>query len=323
MGLLSNFKQSYVTLDESTAQHLAQPADAFYPVEVHPPATTDLPVTLERFVKGITEYQTKLFSIKNTSPTVAYEFHRVTPSRLRIQFTVPTARLERKLRTHLSEQIPEVGFEEGTSTLPVAGGDTVGVGVLTPRRSDVYPLQTDFETPPVNSVVAALHRHAMRDTRIVVQLVFKPVAGNPIEKRLWHRAATRESRTLRSDKVGLLPWTDREATQHERTQARRIDAKAGSPRFYAAIRFLVIGAGEYTASRVKEIAGGFNIFADSETGQSFTTKTVRSFRDAPLLNAVQTVRDRSLDRAFQLSTQELAALVSLPDRDQENVRTTL
>lgn len=320
MGFFSGLVSSYVTLDESTANQLAQPATSFLTAQVHPPFDTELPVTLDRFVKGVTEYQTRLLGLQNRSPTIAFEIHRFPPTELRLQFVVQSSRLDRKIRTHLSEQVPGVGFTDGRVELPLTDGASVGVGVLTLRRNDVYPLQTEFERPPLNSVVTPLHRDAMRDTSIVIQILFKPMAGHPVGKRLWHREAAQESRHLRSEKVGLLPWTDREATPRERNQARRIDDKAGSPRFQIAIRMLVVGAGEYTASRVKEISGGFNVFAGSDTGQSFKTTTLRSLRRSPLLTAVKAVRDRSFTHSFQLSEQELAALVTLPDRDQENIQ---
>lgn len=320
MTVLSWLGNSYVTLTESMAETLSQPSKPFRTVEVHPPAETEPPATLDRFVDGITEYQTALLGLRNRSPIAAYEIRRVNPSRLRFQFAVPTTRLERKVRTHLTESVPEVGFEEGVDGLPVEDADTVGVGVLNLRRNDVYPLRTEFDRPPINSVATALHRHAMRDSRIIVQLLFRPVAGRPVRRRLWHHQASQESRGLRSEKVGVLPWTDRDATPLEKDQASRVDEKAGSPRFEVSIRILVIGAEEYTVSRVKEVSGGFNVFADPETRQSFRTTVVRGIRESPIVNRAKAVRDRSLSRPFQVSQGELAGLVSIPSREQQNIR---
>lgn len=323
MWPLSRLKNSYVTLDQSEAEQLAQPRKPFLTAQVQPPFDTPLPATLNRFMKGITEYQTQLLGLKNSSPTIAFEIQRFDPRKLRLQFTVQSNRLDRKIRTHLSEQIPEIGFEEGTTKLPLTGGSSVGAGILTLRRKDVYPLETKFERPPINSVITPLHRDAMRDTSIVIQILFKPMAGHPVGKRLRHREASKESRNLRSEKVGLLPWNDRDANPRERDQARKIDEKAGNPRFKVSVRILVVGAEEYTASRVKEISSGFNIFAGSDTGQSFTTTTVRSLRKSPILKAVKAARDRRFSHSFQLSTQELAGLVSIPDREQENLIKTV
>jgi hypothetical protein len=320
MGFLLGFDTDHITVTQSTAEQLAQPSQRFLTVHVQPPYDTRLPATLDRFVKGITEYQTQLLGLKNTSPTIGFEIHRFRPSKLRLQFTVQSSRLDRKIRTHLSEQLPKVRFDDVTATLPLSGSDSVGVGILTLRRKDVYPLQTEFDRPPTNSVVTALHRDAMRDSRIVIQILFNLVTGHPVGKRLWHRDASQESQNLWSEKVGLLPWSDRDATPHEKAQARRVDEKAGSPRFKVSIRILVAGAEQYTASRIKECSGGFNIFGDS-AGQSFQTTTVRSLRTAPILNAVKTVRDRSFSHSFQLSRQELSALVSIPDRNQGNIQT--
>ncbi len=280
----------------------------------------ELPSTLDRFLRGITEYQTKLLGVKNSSPVIGYEIRRFKPSQLRLQFAVPSIRLERKVRTHLSENVPSVAFDEGTPGLPVSEGDTVGVGVLTLRRKPEYPLRTEFERPPINSVVSALHRHAMRDSRVIVQMVFKPLAGGPVRRRLRRRQASQESQRLREGKVGIAPGRDRDATAREKQQARQIDRKSGSRGFEASIRVLVIGAGKYTASRIKEITGGFNIYANTETGQSLRTTTVRSLRKTPILKLVKAVRDRSPSKRFLLSQDELAALVSLPDHDQENIQ---
>jgi hypothetical protein len=321
MNPFNRFASSYVTLGESAAERLSTPTDGFRTVRVLPPTNTDLPATLTQFVQAITEYQTRVFGLKNSSPIVSYEILRFTPSKVVLQFVVPTARLERKLRIHLNDEIPGTRFEPGTSRLPLTEGETIGGAVLRLRRKDVYPIETEFEPPPINSVVASLHRHAMRNTGIAIQIVFKPVTGQPLEKRVWHREAARESRNLRSDKVGVLPWTDREATPRERQQARRIDSKAGSPRYRVSIRVLILGAGEYTASRVKEVSGGFNVFASSETGQGFRTETVHGFRNKPIINLVEQFRDRRLNRPFQLTTPELAPLVSIPDREQENIET--
>jgi len=323
MGLFDRFGNSYVTLDNNTARKLSHSPNEFRTVEVQPPEHEKLPATLNRFVKAITEYQTRLFSIRNTSPVVAYEIHRFTPEKLRLQFAVPTARLERKLRIHLDEEAPGFEFETGTNQLPLKQDDTVGVGALKLWRKDVYPLETEFESSPINSVVASLHRHAMRDSRIAIQVLFKPRAGQPLGRRLWHREARRESRNLRTEKVGVLPWTDRDATPREKQQARQINEKAGNPRFSVSIRILVIGAGEYTASRIKEVSGGFNVFANPDTGQGFQTSTVRSIRDKTIINSVKQFRDRRLNHSFQISTKELAALVSIPDREQENLESAV
>lgn len=177
MPLTDIFSTSHFQLDESTAEQFSLPAGGFRTVEVYPPATFDVPATLDRFIYGITEYQTTLLGIRNQSPLLTYELRRHTPDRLRFQFAVPTARLERKIRTHLSENVPAVRFDTGVDGLPVTEGDTVGGGVLTARLADVYPFRTEFEGPPINSVAAALHRHAMQDTRIIIQVLFRPAAA--------------------------------------------------------------------------------------------------------------------------------------------------
>jgi hypothetical protein len=74
---------------------------------------------------------------------------------------------------------------------------------------------------------------------------------------------------------------------------------------------------------VKEIAGAFNHFEDSTTGQYLNTSTVRSLRESRFLDFADAVRKRDFadwSLSFQASNPELAALVSIPDRNQQNIR---
>jgi hypothetical protein len=201
-------------------------------------------------------------------------------------------------------------------------GDSIGGGLLHLGRGDWYPLRTKYDAPPINSLTAALHRHAMQGTRVIVQTLFQPWIGHPIRNRLWIRRAYKQLGYLRKQKPDVLPWHDRPATPREKRQADQIEEKAGTPRFQTSIRFLIIGAGEHTPSRVKELAGAFNIFEDGTTGQYLNTETIQPYRESRFIDYADAVRRREFDGwslAFQASQQELAALVSIPDRNQKNI----
>lgn len=320
MRLFDRFRTAHVVPSEEQVDRLQQPPGHYYVVAVKPPRDDDLPATLERFVRGIQELQAGWFGLRNTSPQIAFEIRRELTDRLLFQFAVPSKRLERKLRTHLSTEIPGVEFASGTTGLPVTSDDSIGGGLLTAGRMDWYPLRTEFETPPANMIAGALHRHAIRNTSVVIQILFQPVLGRPVRRRWWRRRAYQRIGYLRKDKEKL--WGNRPPTPREKRQADAIEDKAGTNRFYASIRFVVIGAGEYTRSRVKELAGAFNVFENPTTGQYLDAVTVTPIRGSRIVDFCRTVADRRFgawSRRFQVSVPELAALVSLPDHDQENV----
>lgn len=323
MSAKDRLLRSHVTVDRETADALSQAPKGRFTVEIKPPSNGDVPATVYRFVKGITEYQTAWFGLQNRSPVSVYEIRRSSPDRLRLQFSVPSKRLERKVRTQLAETVSGIGFEAGESGLPVEEGDTIGGGVLTMGKTDWYPLRTDFDSPPINSVVRILHRHAMPDSRIIIQILFQPAARKSLGDRHWARRAQKEAKYLRGMRDGILV-AGHDATPREREQANMIEAKVSGSRFNTAVRILVIGAGDATLSRVKEVSGGFNLFEDLTTGQFLETQYLRTLRDSRLQGFADAVRHRSFDgwaRPFQTSAEELAALVSIPDHKQENITT--
>ena len=310
------------TVSEEDVQQLKKGGQRFDPVEVHPPKRGDIPATLDTFIKGILELQSKWFGLVNASPVTAYEIRRPVNNRLRFQYAVPTKRLDRKLRTQLKTEIPELKFSTGTNGIPVSKDTSVGGGILTPGRKDCYPLQTEFDSPAVNALTGLLHRHSMQNTSIVVQILFKPVVGHPVKHRWWTRNTYQRIGYLRKNKTGSLPWHDRPPTPREKRQADAIERKAGTSKFHTTIRFLVIGAGENTPSRVKELSGGFNIFENPETGQYLDTITVKNVRESKIIEYAETVaqREHSGTPSFRTSIPELAALVSLPNRRQQNIQ---
>jgi hypothetical protein len=293
-----------------------------YTVEVLPPYD-DVPATVERFIKGITEYSTAYFGLNNRSPTITYEIRRVDPERLQFLFSAPTRRLVRKIRTQLVENAPGTRFKEGDTGLPVSEGDSIGGGMLTLGRSDWYPLRTDFDTPPINALARILHPDAMRDSRVIIQILARPVARRTVSNRWWTRHAESDRDYLRKEKQkGIIRRRERPATPREKTQADRIDHKVGAPRFKTGIRFLVIGAANYTPSRVKELSAGFNIFENPDTGQYFKTKTMRTLRKSRLKPFAEAVRSQELRGwclPFQLGVEELAALFSIPSIQSPNI----
>ena len=321
MNLSEYLFHTSATVTESDAEQLQHSSD-WYTVEIQPPVDQELPATLPRFIYGILELQNKFLGLGNASPTAAFEIRRHTPSNLRFQISVPTKRLERKVRTHLTEEIPQVGFQNGVDGLPITQGDTIGGGLLTTGRHDIYPLKTSHEQPMMNSVAAALHRHAMQNTRFVIQILFQPQAGQPVKNRLWKRKAYKQLSYLRKEKTEILPWHDRPATPREKQQADEIEHKAGNPRFKTSIRILLIGADEYTPSRVKEVAGAFRNLESADTGQYLDEWTVKSLIPSKITEFAEAVNQRRFkgwSRSFQTSPQELAALLTVPDRQQENI----
>jgi len=313
-------RKSFTQVDRSQAEILSTPLHDLYAVEVKP-LRSEVPAKLEEFVRGLLEIQSTWMGTKNASPIVTYEIQRPSPDRLFLQFLVPTKRMERKVRTQLSNQVPGVGFEEGETRLPVKIGDSIGGGYLTTGRKDYFPLRTDFDSPPINSLVAALHRHAMIDTKVVVQITFQPVAGEPLKESWRKRRGYQTVGFLRKEKEKL--WGSRSPTPRERDQADAVERKMGQRRYWVSIRFALISAGEYTPSRIKELAGAFNVFENSDTGQYLDMVTLRSIRRKRFhehFKAVKSRRFKGYSLRFQASTEELAALVSIPDRGQENLR---
>lgn len=305
----------------SNAEQLRQVSKTLYPIEVYPPRNDDVPATLDDFVRGILEIQQKWCGLVNTSPTIAFEIRRAVPDRLRFQYVVPTKRLERKVRTQLADTITGVGFGTGTKALPVASGDPIGGGLLAPGTADWYSFATEFDDPPTNAITALLHRHAMPGTKIVVQLLFRPIAGNPLRNWWWRKNAASERNFLSREKEKL--WGTSKPTRREKRKANAIDDKTGNARFWTAIRFAVIGAGQYTPSRVKELAGGFNRYENPATDQYFNAVTIRRARRAAFLDFYHAIAIREFAgwcRKFRTTVSELAALVSLPDRDQRNIQ---
>jgi len=324
MSLTDRLFNTSATVNEEEAYRLRNTVSSYDTIEIHPPRNSDIPSTLDTFLRGILELQSKWFGLVNASPILSYEIRRPMNDRLRFQYSVPTKRLERKLRTQLQTEIPDLKFSTGDDGLPVSEGDTVGGGVLTPGRKDCYPLRTEFDEPPINALTGILHRHTMQDTQIIVQVLFQPVVGHPVKHRWWTRNTYQRIGYLRKNKPGTLPWHDRPATPREKRQADAIEQKAGTTKFHTAIRFIVIGAGEYTRSRVKELAGGFNIFENPETGQYLDTVTVKNLREHEIIEFAETnvERDFTGTPTFRTSIPELAALVSIPNRQQENIQST-
>lgn len=321
MTLRNRLYHDHTTLEEEQAERLSYSRQNWYNVEVRPPKKEKIPATLKDFAAGIRELQTKWLKLRNASPTIAFEIRRHTPQKLQFQFSVPTKRLERKIRTQLSNQVPSIEFGDGVEGLPVTEESTAGGGFLTAGRRDWYPFRQDFDDPPVNSLVSTFHRHAMQNTSFVVQVLFKPVVGERVNRWLWKKQAYQQIRYLKKEKEQL--WGSRSPTKREKRQADSIEAKAGNSRFHTTIRFAVLGAEEYTKSRVKELAGSYNTYENPETGQYLDTVTVEALREQSIFNFLQAVADRNYagwGRKFQASLDELAAFVSLPNNNRENIQ---
>ena len=301
--------------------HKLQKQGHGYTIEARPPQDTDLPTTLQQFLKGIRELQTDWFGLKNASPITAFEIRRKKPEKLRFQYTAPTKRLERKIRLHLTNQIPKIELVEGTNGLPIQPGDTIGGGFLTNGRNDYHPFQYEHQNPPNNSLAATLHRHAMQDTKFIIQILFQPVIGHSLKNWWWRKSAYRHRNYLNKEKEQF--WGTTKPTPREKKQAREIDNKTGETRFKTTLRLLTINAGQHTPSRLKELAGAFNTYENPETGQYFDLITINRLREKRILNFAETIAQRQFGNwihGFQLSTKELAALLTLPQPQQNNIQ---
>jgi hypothetical protein len=125
---------------------------------------------------------------------------------------------------------------------------------------------------------------------------------------------------LRKEKESL--WGSHGPTSKERARADAIENKMGETQFRAAIRVLIVGAGERTPARMKEIAGAFNAFEHPETGQGFTFSIAKSLREHRIQAFVEAMHRRDLAAytlPFRLSTPEIAGVAALPDREQQNL----
>ena len=319
--MISKLYNAHIELSEDQAERLQQPKTDWYTVEARPPPDRELPACPASFIQGIREMRTKWLGLRNTSPVVAFEVRRSDPDRLRFQYSVPTRRLERKLRNHLADEISRIEFTEGTNGLPVTEGDTIGGATASTGRPDYYPLQSGFDAPPVNALAGALHRHAMQDTRFVIQIMFRSVAGKPVHRWWYRKHAHREGDYLRSEKEQLIGR--RKPTSKEKKQAQHIGSKATGSLFETSIRFIVIGAEEHSPSRLHEVSGAYSRYENRETGQYLKSSAVKTLRRSTLLDYCRAVANRRFGewgRRFKTSVPELAALVSLPDRSQENIQ---
>jgi len=320
MGVFDFLRSNHITLNEAEAEWLQHPSKPWYSVEVLPPRNQDTPSTLPYFVSGILEIQNKWLGLKNTSPTVSYEIRRAQNDKLRFQYSVPTKRLERKVRTQLADEIPGVKFRDGVNGLPVYQDETLGGGLLHLGDDDWYTLNTEHDSPPINAVTALLHRHSMQNTKFVIQVLFQPIAAKNLRNWWWRKKAVQQRNYLKKEKQGI--WGSTQPTRREKQQAHSINQKIGNARYWTSIRFLIINADEYTPSRIKELAGGFNRFENPETNQYFNTVTFQPFIENRLRSYAETVRDRRFggwSRKFRTTQKELSSLVSLPDRNQSNI----
>lgn len=321
MNPIKPIYKSHTELSEEQASQLRNPDTDWNTIEIRVPKHTDLPASPASLIDGIREMRTKWLKLRNTSPPVAFEIRRDNTGQLKFQYSVPTKRLERKLRNHLADATPDVEIlNSGVDGLPVSDGDSFGGATFELSRRDWHPLDTDHDTPPTNPVIGALHEQAMQDTKFVVQILFRSVAGKPI-RRWWYRhSAHSQIDRLRSEKEQLIGR--RKPTKTEKQQGRLIDGKINKPLFEAEIRIAVIGAGEHTANRVHELSGAFNRYSHSESGQGLTASVAESIRPSPLVwfgEAIANRRFQEGHRRFRVSAEELAGLVALPDRIQNNI----
>lgn len=291
-----------------------------YAVEVLP-STRSVEGVLSATMDALADRKTRFFGVGNASPVYAFEIIRAHPDSLHLQFVVPTKRAERVLRTHLTEDVPGVGFADGTLELPLVEGDTAGGALVYPGRDSWQPLRTEFDGAPTNAIVGVLHRHAMRNTRFVIQVVFQPIAGQPLRSWWWRRRAYQRLDYLNKETEQL--WGSRNATRRQRGQAHAIEGKVANAAYRVGVRVLVLGAGEYTPARVKEVAAAFAAYRNPETDQYLASRTLRSLRRTGLASFVRAVASRRFggwSYRFRCTPAELAGLTAVPTRTQQNLR---
>lgn len=326
-SLLDRWQVSAAPVDEQTVGLVASEmvGTPYQVVEVVPPRdTSTLDATLPRFVRTIMELQTRLAGLVNASPVSWFELRRNEAGQVRLQFAVPTQRLERKLRLQLETAVPGIGFRTGVSRLPVSTGDVVGGGLLTTGRPDMFPLRTEFDTPPTDNIIAALHQDAFPGERVIVQLLFQPVAGRPLRNWWWRHRAFKRVGWLRKEKHAVVPWQNRPATKIERQQADAVEQKARNPQFRVSIRLLFMGVPrDLVKSRVKEIGGAFNVYESEVTNQYLDTYTVSAWNPDGIRDFVTAVAYRRSDEyvlPFRAGIPELAGLLAVPSNEQANLR---
>ncbi|WP_207587094.1 hypothetical protein [Halomontanus rarus] len=311
-----------LTLDADTASRLQYPSNQHRVIELHPPPDQQAPTALPELFQALRTPRTDWTRVRNRSACLAIELHRPHPDTLHLQAAVPTARHERILRLQLADHVPGITFSDGISGLPVDTGTTVAGGLITTTHQDWYPLRIDRPNPLLNAVVAALHPHAMQDTRVVIQLLCKPVTGHPVRRWWWHRRSANHCVYLRKEKERL--WGNRSPTNRERQQARAITHKSSQSLWWCSIRLFIAGQGatSHTQSRLQELATAFRGAADPETGQALTMRPVRPWRASELRRFCQAIADRrfaSSSARFRITDAELGALASVPTRQQSNL----
>ena len=314
--LIPNVRTTTVEADDALADQLRRPYNQDYTVNIHPPRRGDVHPTQTPVVKHLRSTRTAFLGFGNRSPVIAYELHRPQPDSLRLQIAVPSKRLERGYRTQLPQYADGVRFEDGSDGLPVSEEDSIGGATWTTTRSWPYPLRTSFQAPPLNSVVATLHRHAMRDTRFVLQILAQPVAGHL--RRYWGRKVAGWTRDeLRTEQEGVV--RSRQPTRYEREQAAAVDTKSRQPQWKVSIRLVVIGGEDYTLSRAAEVGSAFSMFGNEESGQRLRMQPLKVVRRSEIKRFAQAVANRSFggsSAAFRVTDEELGALLSVPVRSE-------
>lgn len=317
--LLNN--HATITSEEQTDQLRTPVTDHNHTVQIHPGRNTDHPATITDTLKAVTETSTDHLRLRNQSPVIALEIHRHTPDNLQIQYSLETARQERKIRTQLTNHLDHVSFSPGTTGIPADVGHTIGCAYLTPSRSDALPLATDHEQPPLNTVIAALHEDAMQRTGFTIQILLKPVAGRPLHRRRWHRRSRNHADRLRTPTPTLLGG-EKKPGQDDKDTARATDRKRRKQHYLAAIQILITGAEEYTPARVEEVATTFNVFDNGVTGQQLHFDVYTHILQSRIHRFAKAVAERRYwAPRFHVDVDEAAALVAPPDRVQGNVET--
>lgn len=309
---LPTVRTTTVHANVDLATRLHHPFTGDRTIGVQPPRRGDTTPVLTQVAKHLRSSRTGLLGLRNRSPVIAYELCRPQPDSLRLQLAVPSKRVERIYRTQLPLNVDRVRFRDGTDGLPVEAGQSIGGAVWTTTRSWPYPLRTSFQAPPLNSVVAALHRHAMQRTRFMLQILAQPVAGRL--RQWWGRKTAAWTRDeLRTEQEGMV--RSRQPTRYEREQAADVDRKSRVPHWRVSIRLVVIGGNDLTLSRAAEVGSAFSMYDNPETGQRLRMQPLKVIRRGEIKRFAKAVALRRFGHssaAFRVTDAELGALLSVP-----------
>lgn len=188
-----------------------------------------------------------------------------------------------------------------------------GVGLA---HHTLFPIQTEFESESLASLVATLARPRDNE-RIHLSLLIRPRPNG------WRAAARAKANRPRAGRRSLLSEaiTGRRqrptASHHELEQAKWVEEKASYLGFSCSLRVLALGHDEVRSREfLRAVAASLRVFASAN---SFAMR--RIWRRARFVRVMRTRRFVPAG-SFLLNSVELAAVWHLPDEALPHVETT-